>query len=340
MTMNSAPHDHALDLCQQLATELVFARPGSDTGLLPVNCLLGQLEQVLTDSRSPGLLMDSIHLVRQWIHELLAGDATFTTTALSQLQHWTVWFEQTLTDIDQGRPATAFQPQAPDAPRPDPGSTSAGPDRAGTPATATPPEPVLIIDAAADGELLREFLNESAEHLQNIEQGVLILEDNPTDAETLNSIFRAFHTFKGGAGFLNLDAIQTLAHELESLLDAARTGKLRITSPIADLILAGGDVLRRFTVEIDAQLTGKAPSQPILIPTRNLLDQVRSILENPSAATSAPPTRPENNAPPVNEPQATPATPPALPQPALPQPAPLHTGPAVEPRSASVTSTI
>ena len=41
-------------------------------------------------------------------------------------------------------------------------------------------------------ELLREFINESGEHLQNIELGVLTLEENPTDADTLNSIFRAF----------------------------------------------------------------------------------------------------------------------------------------------------
>ena len=68
----------------------------------------------------------------------------------------------------------------------------------------------------ADADLLREFINESGEHLQNIELGVLTLEENPTDKDTLNSIFRAFHTFKGGSGFLNLLPMKNLAHELES----------------------------------------------------------------------------------------------------------------------------
>ena len=66
-------------------------------------------------------------------------------------------------------------------------------------------EPVLILNLEEDRELLHEFINESQEHLQNIEQGVLVLEENPTDAETLDSIFRAFHTFKGGSGFFKSD---------------------------------------------------------------------------------------------------------------------------------------
>ena len=60
------------------------------------------------------------------------------------------------------------------------------------------------------------------ELLQSIEQGVLVLEENPTDAPTIDSIFRAFHTFKGGAGFLHLDAMRDLAHDLESLFDEVR----------------------------------------------------------------------------------------------------------------------
>ena len=106
---------------------------------------------------------------------------------------------------------------------------------AATLAAATP----LLVNLEADRELLLEFINESQEHLQNIEQGVLVLEDDPQDANTLNSIFRAFHTFKGGSGFLNLTPIKDLAHELESLLDAARQHKLVLNSGIIDVILEG-----------------------------------------------------------------------------------------------------
>src|SRR6201999_2801068 len=122
-------------------------------------------------------------------------------------------------------------------------------------ATTSQEEPQLALNIEQDGELLTEFINESQEHLENIERGALVLEENPTDADTLNSIFRAFHTFKGGSGFLNLTPIQTLAHELESLLDMARRHELTLTSAVIDVILAGGDILKRFTAEISTRLS-------------------------------------------------------------------------------------
>ena len=101
------------------------------------------------------------------------------------------------------------------------------------PAAATAPqtaaqEPAIRLNLVDDLELLREFHSESLELLQSIEQGVLRLEENPTEAGTIHSIFRAFHTFKGSAGLLHLDALRDLAHDLESLLDAARRSELSI----------------------------------------------------------------------------------------------------------------
>ena len=95
---------------------------------------------------------------------------------------------------------------------------------------------------------------------------------------TIDSIFRAFHTFKGGAGFLHLEALRDLAHDLESLLDAVRRSELRITSEIIDLILAGADALKHFTQEIGAQIQGTNPGAPILVPTRQIIGRVQSIL--------------------------------------------------------------
>ena len=127
-----------------------------------------------------------------------------------------------------------------------------------TPAESPAPQPVadepaIRLNLAEDSELLREFHSESLELLQTIEQGVLLLEENPTEAGTINSIFRAFHTFKGSAGLLHLDALRDLAHDLESLLDAARRSELSITSDIIEVILAGGDTLK-------SSLTRSAPN--------------------------------------------------------------------------------
>jgi two-component system chemotaxis sensor kinase CheA len=116
------------------------------------------------------------------------------------------------------------------------------------------------------------------ELLQGIEQGLLVLEENPADAATIDSIFRAFHTFKGAAGFLHLHALRDLAHDLESLLDAVRCSELQITSEIIDLILAGADALKHFTREIGSQLQGTNAGAPILVPTRQIVARVKSSL--------------------------------------------------------------
>jgi len=136
------------------------------------------------------------------------------------------------------------------------------------------------LNLADDADLLREFITESREHLDHIEHGVLVLENQPADTETLNTVFRAFHTFKGGAGFLNLIPINRLAHVLESLLDLARQGKLTIDAPVIELILRGRDVLKQFLDAIEAQVTGSSPVTTILIPTAVLKAEVQEAIEN------------------------------------------------------------
>src|SRR6476646_11343210 len=150
-------------------------------------------------------------------------------------------------------------------------------------------DPSIHLNLTEDLALLREFHGESVELLQDIEQGVLVLEENPSDAATIDSIFRAFHTFKGGAGFLHLDAVRDLAHDLESLLDAVRRSELRITPEIIDLILAGADALTHFTREIGSQLQGTNSGVPIFTPTREIIARVQSFLRGeppPEAADS------------------------------------------------------
>ena len=146
----------------------------------------------------------------------------------------------------------------------------------------------IVLNLEKDSELLREFTNESQEHLQNIEQGVLTLEKSPADRDTLHSIFRAFHNFKGGSALLNLLPISRTAHELESLLDLARQDKLRITVPIINLILEGGDTLKQCMDEMNARLSGKKPNGPFFVQTRDLLDRVKAAAKSAIVAASAP----------------------------------------------------
>ena len=83
---------------------------------------------------------------------------------------------------------------------------------------------VNLVNPAEDVPLILDFISETGEHIESCEAGLLALESKPGDSETLNQIFRAFHTIKGMAGFLNLTETGSLAHSAENLLDLARKG--------------------------------------------------------------------------------------------------------------------
>ncbi|MGD0815353.1 MAG: chemotaxis protein CheA [Verrucomicrobiota bacterium] len=283
--MNTQLFAELKKLGDKIATELVFAEPGKDLGLLPVNSLLGQIEELVGRETLAGPLVEAAKEARRWINALFESTGMFNLLTLKRLGQWTEWWQTSV---------AACETQS--APPPIPADwQSAG----NTPAETAPAptkqeelrsqeEPTLTLNLEPDRDLLNEFMNDSQEHLQNIEQGILVLEQNPTDADNLNSIFRAFHTFKGCAGFLNLTAIQTLAHELESLLDLARQHKLSITPAVINLILEGGDTLRQFSNEIAAQLAGKKETAPIVVPTLRLLERIRSALAGKSGANILP----------------------------------------------------
>ena len=136
----------------------------------------------------------------------------------------------------------------------------------------------LEIDAGLDADFVAEFINDARDQLENIEQGALVLEKNAHDKEVVHNLFRAFHTFKGNAGFLDLTAISELAHVLESLLDGVRSNRLQMNPVITEIILKSQDTLRKFVDEIEAQVTGKKPRQVVHIPTAALKAAARHVL--------------------------------------------------------------
>ena len=75
-------------------------------------------------------------------------------------------------------------------------------------------------------DLLREFLTESAENLDRLEQEIVLLEQRPDDKDLLGSIFRSMHTIKGTCGFLGLERLESVAHASENVLGALRDGTL------------------------------------------------------------------------------------------------------------------
>jgi two-component system chemotaxis sensor kinase CheA len=150
-------------------------------------------------------------------------------------------------------------------------------ERAGRPAA---PAPAASQSLAQDPELLRDFVLESRDHLTSIEAQALVLERDPLHGEALNAAFRSFHTIKGLAGFLELDEVQHLAHEVEAVLDLARQGNFRITRTAIDVFLESGDYLRAWLNHLDAMLAGAATSAP----ARNqpLLARIHALLSAPA----------------------------------------------------------
>ena len=284
-----------------MAMELAFVIPDQDTGLLPINSILMDLEDSV-EQEAPTEVISAVAVARGWINQIFDGSGKFSAEAITNLTSWHEWMAQALAAWEReeampvlpaGWSAGKSPTETSASPAPTPVSTPAPPVSPSAPVAADSSDEAINEDASGedemeekaivlnlkdDADLLHEFHGESVELLQNIEQGLLVLEDNPSDSNTINSIFRAFHTFKGGAGFLHLHALQDLAHDLESLLDAVRQSKLQINSAIINIILAGSDALKHYTHEIGHQINGVNAGDPIVVPTARIIRHVKAIL--------------------------------------------------------------
>ena len=254
-------------LLQEIATEMAFLTPGHAQDLKPLTDLLSRLAQdgaaqALPQARSA--LDWSLNLCRQ----ALSQDNVLKPSEINDLQSK---FERLSNALYMGSTETSPTPETVDM-LPTPLSEEAS----------------FTLGANDDLDFLNEFCNEGRDLLQQIEQGVLALEENPQRKDTLNQVFRAFHTFKGGAGFMGIEPIQRLAHELESLLDAARQDKLRINREVIDIILAGGDALQHYVNAIDRQIKGEGRGQAIVVPTAALLVRAQACLNGDPQAPQTP----------------------------------------------------
>jgi two-component system chemotaxis sensor kinase CheA len=116
------------------------------------------------------------------------------------------------------------------------------------------PTSQLTVVPVEDPELFKDFLEEAREHLASIELNIISLEEDPENKEVINAIFRPFHSIKGVAGFLNLKDIQELSHEVENLLDGARSGNFPVTEAIIDIVLQAVDILKEQLAHLEAGL--------------------------------------------------------------------------------------
>ena len=93
-------------------------------------------------------------------------------------------------------------------------------------------------------EILQDFLVESFELVEKLDEDLVELESNPEDLELLNGIFRVAHTVKGASSFLNFDVLTHLTHHMEDVLNKARHGELVITPDVMDVVLESIDLMK------------------------------------------------------------------------------------------------
>ena len=156
-------------------------------------------------------------------------------------------------------------------------------------------------------DLLREFLTETSESLDTVDNQLVRFEQEPNNAKILDNIFRLVHTIKGTCGFLGLPRLEALAHAGETLMGKFRDG-MPVTAEAVTLILNSIDRIKEILGGLEATETEPDGDD------RDLIVQLHQMVEHGMAATFAPP---------ANEPAATEsAAPPPIKQ-AQPAPAKL-----------------
>lgn len=165
-------------------------------------------------------------------------------------------------------------------------------------------------------EIFDEFLAETRESLAGLDQHFVDLETNPGDVRLLNEIFRSVHSIKGGAGFLGLNELVQVAHGSENVLGKLRSGELKVSAEIIDIVLESVDTIKA----ILSHLAGEGGNVPDVAGTVQKLDlMLQFALEaaappaGPKAAAAPPAPAPEAPGPALKPPGTAAAPPPPEP---------------------------
>jgi len=155
-------------------------------------------------------------------------------------------------------------------------------------------------------EMLKDFVIEALDLATNVEEHLLRLERDPDNKETLNAVFRSFHTIKGGAGFMGLPALVTACHLTENLFDALRTGAAQVTPAAIEASLQASGFVADQLNDLN---NGTAPEQlaPMPADLERMLKDAIDGKDAPKAAAPAPAPVPVPVAAPAPVPVAAPA---------------------------------
>lgn len=296
--METAARQTLSEYLDKLAAEIELAGPGSDSGQFPILDLLGNIRDCSPTEPGGNQLHLAASQAAQAMATLLESQRAFTTADLDWLRRVCPQLRKLLEQPDStfdpssiSAPAAAINPPPHPPPLKKPASTPAFPRQ----------QSPITLDLGSDCEVLRSFAAEAHDHCRDIESALHQLEKTPHHIEPLNSIFRAFHTIKGAAGYLNLTPISQLSHSLEFLIEEVREQRIGITTETLRLIDEGRNLLDQWIREIQFQLDGTKTPTPIFIPILPLLKAIRSRLRQRPGKTplagAATATRPQPHHP-------------------------------------------
>lgn len=196
----------------------------------------------------------AIEPIMAQIDAIMAGDAPETTPVAQPP-------EPSVQAVQAPQPDPAPAAPAEPSPTAEAASTSAAADHgeqlrnqglSGKEWVATlPAKPVYALTAFGEGHL-KDFIDESSEIIENLNNGLLELEENPTGkTDLVNDLFRFFHNMKGNSGIIGYNELNALTHEAETLLNNVRQGKITPSHELIDLLLLVVDMMEALVQKID-----------------------------------------------------------------------------------------
>ncbi len=141
-------------------------------------------------------------------------------------------------------------------------------------------------------QYLEIFIDETKEHLQSLNDQVLIMEQDPDNVDTVNEIFRAAHSLKGMAGTMGFKRMQRLTHDLENVFSEIRNGKMSVTPDIVDIVFKCLDALEGYLANIQESADeGTEDNEEIIHLLNDVLNGMDESGNRPEAKTET--TEPE-----------------------------------------------
>lgn len=134
-------------------------------------------------------------------------------------------------------------------------------------------------------QYLEIFIDESNEHLQNLNTQILNLESDPENMDTINEIFRAAHSLKGMAGTMGYKRMQTLTHDMENVFSEVRNGHIKVSPGMVDILFQCLDALDEYVNNIkESADEGTNDNEPLIQQLNSVLNGKEEPQENPAPA--------------------------------------------------------